>query len=73
MHKCIFCKKSILFWSDKVNRYEAWYHGKCFDLREDMCINSFLNKDYETLEYINKVEGRSYIVIPKSKIVKQVS
>ena len=37
-----------------------------------MYINSILNKDFETLEYINKVEGRNFIIIPNNAINKNI-
>jgi hypothetical protein len=36
-----------------------------------MYINSILNNDFETLEYINKVEGRKFIIIPKPTLYKE--
>jgi hypothetical protein len=67
----MFCKKTIFpIFHEKVERYDAIYHEDCFILREDMYINSILNNDVETLEYINKVEGRNFIIIPNNAINK---
>jgi hypothetical protein len=72
MQKCIFCKKTIFpRLHERVERYDAQYHEDCFILREDMYINSILNNDFETLEYINKVEGRKFIIIPKPTLHKE--
>jgi hypothetical protein len=72
MHKCIFCKKTIFpRFPERVERDDAQYHEDCFILREDMYINSILNNDFETLEYINKVEGRKFIIIPKPTLPQE--
>ena len=72
MQKCIFCKKTIFpIFHERIERYDAQYHEDCFVLREDMYINSILNNDFETLEYINKVESRNFIIIPKTALHKE--